>query len=595
MVEKHTEVLIIGGGVVGMSASMILRHMGVDSLLYTYYPGTSPHPKSHILNQRSMEIFDEFGLAEKIYAVSTPAPSMRAAGWYAGLKGEHPCAGREIGRVEAWGAGCEDPDYDLASPCRPGNYPQMYLEPIISDHAREMSPEGLHFYHEYLDHTQDEDGVTARIRDRETDRVFEVRAKYMIAADGGKTVGAQLGIERKGQDPVARMVSIHFAADLSQIAHGEDVLTRFFINPDVGGSWTSGVMIPEGPTRWGRDSEEWVLHMRNPDQSDAPLDTDAVLARMQQLLGLGPDEVDVIHVSEWAILGLLADSYSRGRVFLAGDSCKVHPPTGGLGMNSGVQDVYNLCWKLKLSLSGQAGGELLATYEQERRPVAEANVKAALANAANHFKIDAALGLSDENSREQNWANMARLWDADPAHDGLREQVYKAVQVQRLGFRHHNIEYGYTYRDGALIPDGMPPHEPLHDILVYEPSTRPGHPLPHAWISRNGARLSLPALVSGGHFLVIAGEEGRDWATAAKALAESTGLPIRAFTLGLLEGDYLDLRGVWTRLRRTGRHGVVVVRPDRYVAFHCDTRPTDPRARLDEVFARITGKPGARA
>ena len=593
MAEVETDVLIIGGGVVGMSASMILQAMGVDAQLYTYYPGTSPHPKSHILNQRSMEIFDEFGLAEKIYAVSTPAPSMRAAGWYAGLKGSHPCAGREIGRVEAWGAGCEDPDYELASPCRPGNYPQMYLEPIIKDHAEAMSPGRLHFFHEYLDHSQDAEGVTARIRDRATDRVFEVRARYMIAADGGKTVGAQLGIERRGTERIARMVSIHFAADLSGIATGEDVLTRFFINPDVGGSWASGVMIPEGPTRWGKDSEEWVLHLRNPDQGDTPLDTEAALARMRQLLGLGPDELRIIHVSEWAILGLVADRYGEGRVFLAGDSCKVHPPTGGLGMNSGVQDVYNLCWKLKLALAGQAGPALLGSYETERRPVAEANVKAALANAANHFKIDAALGLSDDQDPAQNWANMARLWDDDPAHDPLREAVFKAVQVQRLGFRHHNIEFGYVYRDGALIPDGQPPHEPLHDILIYEPSTRPGHPLPHAWISRDGARLSLPTLVAGGHFLVIAGEDGRAWVDAAQAVAAETGLPIRAFTLGLLEGDYLDLRGNWTKLRRTGREGVVVVRPDRYVAFHGDAMPADPGAALRSVFDRITGRAAA--
>lgn len=593
MAQIETDVLIVGGGVVGMAASMILTHLGVNSQLYTYYPGTSPHPKSHILNQRSMEIFDEFGLAEKIYAVSTPAAKMRAAGWYAGLRGSHPCAGREIGRVEAWGAGCEDPDYDAASPCRPGNYPQMYLEPIIKDHAEQMSPGRLHFFHEFLDLTQDVEGVSARIRDRANDEVLEVRARYMIAADGGKTVGPQLGIERKGTDRLAQMVSIHFAADLSQIATGEDVLTRFLINPDIGGSWTSGVMIPEGPTRWGQESQEWVLHMRSPDQSDAALDHEAAKARMLELLGLDADQVRVIHVSEWAIMGLVADRYAEGRVFLAGDACKVHPPTGGLGMNSGVQDVYNLAWKLALALRGQADPTLLDSYEAERRPVAQANVKAALANAANHFRIDEALGLSDNNTSTQNWENMTRLWDPDPQFDAMREAVYKAVQIQRLGFRHHNIEFGYRYRAGAMVHDGQPPHEPVHDILIYEPSTRPGSPLPHAWVSKDGTRISLAAMVSGGHFLVIAGEDGRDWVEAANAIARRTGLPLRAFTLGLMEGDYIDLRGVWARLRRTGRGGVVVVRPDRYVAFHADAPAPDAEARLAEVLTAITGTPAA--
>lgn len=497
-------------------------------------------------------------------------------------------AGKEIGRVEAWGAGCEDPDYLSASPFPPGNYPQMYLEPIIKAHAEEMSPAGLRFYHELLDFTQDADGVTARVRSRETEEIFEVRARYMIAADGGKTVGGQLGIERTGQQRIMRMASVHFAADLSDIAGGEDVLTRFLINPDIGGSWTSGVMIPEGPTKWGQHSEEWVFHIRNPDQSDAPLDKQAIVALMLRVLGLAPDEIErVIHVSEWLIQGIVADRYGEGRVFLAGDACKVHPPTGGLGMNSGVQDVYNLCWKLSLVLRGAATASLLESYEAERRPVAQANVEAALANAMNHFKIDAALGLSDENDRSTNWANMARLWDKDPQHDALREAVFKAVQVQRLGFRHHNIEFGYVYREGALVPDGAPPYTPLDPIRIHEPSSRPGHPVPHAWISRDGRMVPLSSLVAGGHFLVIAGEDGQPWVDAAQELARDTGLPVRAFRLGLDEGDYIDMRGTWTRMRRMDRGGVVVVRPDRYVGFHSPSIVADPAKSLAEVFSTI--------
>ncbi|WP_051294590.1 FAD-dependent monooxygenase [Gemmobacter nectariphilus] len=588
MEQIETQVLVIGGGVVGMTAIMLLTRLGIDARLYTYYPGTSPHPKSHILNQRSMEIFDELGLADKVYAVSTPPEKMRAAGWYAGLKGSHPMSGREIGRVEAWGAGCEDPDYVAASPFRPGNYPQMYLEPIIKDHADLICPGRLVFNHELLDFTQDADGVTARIRDRATERVFQVRARYMIAADGGKTVGPQLGIERQGQARIMRMASVHFAADLSQIATGADVLTRFFINPDVGGSWTSGVMIPEGPMKWGHLSEEWVFHIRNPDQSDAPLDRDAIIAHMLQVLGLRADEIDrVIHVSEWLIQGIVAERYSEGRIYLAGDACKVHPPTGGLGMNSGVQDVYNLCWKLALVLRGVAGPGLLASYETERRPVAQANVKAALANAMNHFKIDTALGLSDQNDRATNWANMARLWSGQPDHATLREEVFKAVQVQRLGFRHHNIEFGYTYADGALIPDGAPPYEPLDAIRLYEPATRPGHPLPHAWVSRDGVMVPLGSLVADGHFLLIAGEDGADWVAAAQDLAAARGLPLRAIRLGLDEGDYLDMRATWARLRRTDSTGAVLVRPDRYIACHMPTGVAQPRARLAEVLGRI--------
>lgn len=589
MKRIETEVLVIGGGVVGMTATMLLKKLGLDAWTFTYYPGTSPHPKSHILNQRSMEIFDELGLAQKVYAVSTPADKMVAAGWYSGLKGSHPAAGREIGRVEAWGAGCQDPEYTNASPFRPGNYPQMYLEPIIKAHAEAMSPGRLVFNHEMVDFTQDDSGVTARIRDRASAEIFEVRARYMIAADGGKTVGPQLGIQRLGQDRVMRMASVHFSADLSQIATGEDVLTRFFINPDIGGSWTSGVMIPEGPTKWGQYSEEWVFHIRNPDQSDAPLDRDAILAHMLRVLGLQRDEIDqVIHISEWLIQGILAERYSEGRVYLAGDACKVHPPTGGLGMNSGVQDVYNLCWKLAQVIRGISPESLLASYEAERRPVAAANVEAAMANAMNHFKIDRALGLSEENDTATNWENMARLWSGKDEHQALREEVFKAVQVQRLGFRHHNIEFGYTYAAGALVPDGAPLYQPHDAIRIFEPSSRPGHPLPHAFVSRDGKMLPLGSLVQDGHFLLIAGEEGGDWCAAAEALAQAHRLPLKAFRLGLDEGDYIDMRGNWTRLRRMDPKGALLVRPDRYIAWHSPSAVVAPQATLAEVLRQIS-------
>lgn len=591
MRRVDSEVLIVGGGVVGMTASMLLSRLGVENRLYTYYPGTSPHPKSHILNQKTLEIFDELGVADEIYAVSTPADQMRHAGWYAGLCGDHPCHGREIGRVEGWGVGFTDPDYIAASHCRPGNYPQMHLEPIIRNHAEALNPGQVAFYHEVLDFSQGDEGVTATVRNRETGETFEVRARYMIAADGGKTVGPRLGIQMLGKAPYMRMASVHFEADLSGIAEGEAVLTRFLINPDIGGSLASGILIPEGPLNWGLNSAEWLFHTKDPDQSGAPQDKDAVIDWMFRVLGLSREQVKrVIHVSEWHMQGVVAERYREGRIFLAGDACHMHPPTGGLGMNSGVQDVYNLAWKLALTLRGIADETILDSYEAERRPVAERNVAASMANAAEHFHIDRALGLSDDDDAATNWDRMARLWDPDPAHDALREAVFKAVQRNRRGFRHHNVEFGYVYETGLLIPDGAPPDVPAHPIHVYEPSSRPGHPLPHAWVSKSGPQLPLNALVRDGHFLVIAGEEGREWVEAARRIAAQTGLPIRAFTLGILEGDYLDMRGSWLRHRRMDPTGAVVVRPDRYIAYHAPSAPADCREALETVFGVLTGR-----
>jgi len=386
---------------------------------------------------------------------------------------------------------------------------------------------------------------------------------------------------------------VHFKADFSEITTGEDMLTRFLINPDIGGSWASGVLLPEGPLKWGHHAEEWLFHIKNPDQSDAPVDKHAVTEWMLKVLGLTRAEIEeVIHVSEWHMQGVIADRFSEGRIYLAGDACKVHPPTGGLGMNSGIQEVYNLGWKLKLVLEGKAAPALLDTYEVERRPVAEANIAAAMANAAEHFHIDRALGLEDAAGAAANWANMAQLWDNDPAHDAMRRNVYKAVQRNRIGFRHHNIEFGATYASDAVVADGGPRHVPLDAIRIYEPSTRPGHPVPHAWISKSGPKVAIGEMVADGHFVLVAGEQGADWVTAAHRLVADLGLPLRAFTLGLDEGEYLDIRGTWLRLRRTDTRGAILIRPDRYIGYHAPTGVNDPYVALRQTLARITGLSG---
>jgi len=587
MKRIEVPVLIVGGGVAGLSCSMILAKLGVESRLVTYFPGTSPQPKAHIINQRSMEIFTELGVADAIYKVSTPPHTMKYAGWYAGVGGKSPYHGREIGRVEAWGAAGDDPDYPAASACRPANYPQMYLEPIIKAHAEQMAPGCLHYYQELVDFAQDDEGVTAVVRNRADDELYEVRCRYMLAADGGKTVGPKLGIEMQASGKPMRMSSVHFAADLSPWMGGSDVLTRFLINPDFGGSWASGVLLPEGPTRWGNQSEEWVYHSRYTFSDTEPLDHEKVLARMHEVLGIPDLKVDVHHVSEWVMGGFLASRYREGRVFLVGDACKKHPPTGGLGLNSAVQDAYNLCWKLALVLRNAAGEALLDSYETERRPVAERNVAVALGNAMQHFLIDAAIGLSDDKSPEENWDCLRRVWDDSPESEPLRVAVANAIAKQRIGFRHHNVEFGYTYAQGAIVDDGSPAAEPIDPILLYQPSTRPGHPVPHAMLSRLGQLTPISSFVEGGSFVLLAGEEGQAWVDAAQTVAATLGVPIRALRVGLYDGDYIDMRGAWARHRGTGPRGAVLVRPDRYVAFRAEDAVDEPERHLKDVLRRI--------
>lgn len=589
----ETPVLIIGGGAAGLSASINLSQLGVDHVLVSSLPYTSKLPKAHVLNQRTMEIFTEMGFSDRVYEQSTPADNMKATGWYAGVAGDHPRTGARLGHLEVWGGGYTDPDYIAASPCRTCNLPQLRLEPIMLDHARSVHPAGaggVRFNHEVTDVTQDASGVTTTVLNKDTNETYTVKSQYAIAADRGRTVGPQLGVGYTGDTDLMMMVSVHFAADLSDYLQDEDVLIRWLVNPEHGGSWSSGVLVAMGPEDWGPKSEEWIIHLDYATHDPDALQEEKVIERLANVLGLTTEDLEIFKVSPWIMEGVVAEKFRVGNVFIAGDAAHRHPPTGGLGLNSAVHDTYNLSWKLAMVLQGKAGEELLDTYEQERQPVDQANVDTAVASAMNHFSIDQALDLSPEKTAEENWAELEPIFDDNhPEAAEKRHALNKAVASQTMEFRHHNIEFGYTYDSDAVVSDGTE-YTPLSKIRIYEPSTRPGHPLPHAYVERSNERIALSSLVSTGKFLVLAPDEGQAWVDAANELAEQYDLPIVAATVGEVETDYVDVRYSWMKYREISSDGVLVVRPDRYIAYRSKTAVANPKAVLEDVFRTVLAR-----
>lgn len=580
-------VLIVGGGGAGLTASMTLSTLGVESLLVSSLPHTSTLPKAHVLNQRAMEILTEVGVAPEIYKRSAPAENMRATGWYAGLAGRHEDYGKRLGVLEVWGGGYTDPDYVAASPCRTCNLPQIRLEPVLKEHAEKLNSGGIRFNHELVNLTQADDGVTATIHDKDADSEYTVRAQYVIAADGGRTIGDLVGVSHSGPRDIMQLVSVHITADLSQWATDDDILIRWLVNPDFGGSW-SGILIPMGPDHWGPASEEWVFHMQYAIDDPDAMREEKVLERMYATLGLPTDyPIEVHKISPWAMEGVIADKFRVGRVFIAGDAAHRHPPTGGLGLTSAMADVYNLGWKLAAVLAGHAGDALLDTYEAERKPVDQNNINNAIANAMNHTTIDQALNVSPDKTPEQNWAELAPLWHDGPTSAEKRQAVNRAVASQTIEFHHHNTEFGYRYDSTAVVPDGSPAYVPLDEVRLYEPSTQPGAPLPHAFVEREGERFALGTLVHGGKFLVLAGVEGGAWVEAANKIAAENDLPLVAATVGILKADLVDVRFSFLKNREIADDGVVLVRPDRYVAFRSMGVVDDPHATLLDALGKI--------
>jgi 2,4-dichlorophenol 6-monooxygenase len=235
-------------------------------------------------------------MADAIYAASTPAEHMSHTGWYLGLTGDHADYGRQIARMEAWGAGGRSPEWLAASPERQANLPQIRLEPILRARAEELAPGRVRFHHEVVGVTQDDQRVTATVIDRDTGRTHRVRARYLLGCDGGRTVGRAVGIAQEGMRDLVRVVSFHLSADLSRWARDPEVLIRWLWLPTLG---IPVVLVPMGPDHWGPDSEEWVFHLNYGPDDGRALDDESVLADLRTGLGLAAEQVTVHMISRW--------------------------------------------------------------------------------------------------------------------------------------------------------------------------------------------------------------------------------------------------------------------------------------------------------
>jgi 2,4-dichlorophenol 6-monooxygenase len=589
--DLQTPVLIVGGGVAGLTASMLLSNLGIPSVLVNRYPHTSQLPKAHILNQRTMEIFTDIGVAPAVLAQSTPLANLRGVAMYTAFEGDGPAEqyARRIAYADGWGAGNTDPDYLAASACPTANLPQIRLEPILKAHAESMTLGDIRFGHELLELTQDEHGVSAFIVDNNRETSYRVRAKYLLGADGGRTVANLAGINMADHVQLGHALNAHIAADLTPYFDDPEVWIRCVFNPDHPEYLDFGcVLIGIGPDNWGHQSEEWLVSM--PLATDDPDATEPanIAARLGDSLGIRNFDPKIHHVSKWVMDSVLAEAFQKDRVFLLGDAAHRHPPTGGLGLNSAVHDAYNLCWKLAAVIQGRAGNRLLDTYTTERRPVDAANIQASLNAAIHHLIITQTLGLSSSKTADENWAALRPLVDDTSVDaEAKRHAVSQVFGESSNEFRLHNIEFGYSYQSSAVVPDGDRVPTPLDPARLYQPSTTPGHPLPHAWVERAGARIALRTLTHGGHFLLIAGEDGHDWIDAAEQTAARHGVGLRTARVGMGDVDLIDIRFAWLKNRGISRTGAVLVRPDGHIAWRSAAAHENPADVLIDAFTQI--------
>lgn len=579
--KYETDVLIVGSGPAGSSASALLSSYGIRNVVVTKYNWLANTPRAHITNQRTMEVFRDLGIEDEVKEKAVPQDWMGNNVFCTSIAGE------ELGRLHSWGTHPKRwADYTLASPTTMCDIPQDLVEPIlVGAGARRGSK--YQFDKEYLGLEQDDKGVTALIKDRLSGEEFKVRAKYLIGADGGNSKVAQdIDLPYQGQMGVGGSMNIVCKMDLSKyVAHRPSVL-YWVVQPgsDVGG-------IGMGLVRMVRPWNKWLI-VWGYDINDSAPDVSDAMAKdiVHNLVGDATIPIEIESTSTWTVNHCYATTLQSGRVFCMGDAIHRHPPSNGLGSNTSIQDAFNLAWKLALVLKGQAAPSLLDSYQAERAPIAEQVVNRANKSIAEFTPIFDALGLTDTSDPEQMKANMAKRKEVTPAAGQQREALRKSILFKSYEFNCHGVEMNQRYVSGAIIPDGTPEPAYTRDAeLYYQATTWPGARLPHVWLGDNGHKISTLDLAGRGKFTLFTGIGGELWIEAAQALGEALGMDIRTVQIGPGR-DYTDLYGEWAEAREVQDTGCLLIRPDFHVAYRSKSVTSSAKDDLEQALLKILGK-----
>ena len=510
--DETTQALIVGGGVVGLSTSLFLSWRGISSLLVERHPGTAIHPRIPGVAQPTMEMFRSVGIEDAIHRVESPYNMSGNVLLVESLVGQE---------FDVLQQDVDDLFAGDGSPARGSVAAQDVLEPVLRAHAEQLGGD-LRFGTELVAFEQDEDGITATIRERESANTRTVRARFLIVADGTHSgVRQQLGIGQHGKGSLFHCVSIIFAADIMELFHKRHAVMCFLSNDDV----SNGALVPYPGSAARPDFYRLDVSYDPEEETLADYPEARCLSLVRGAVGIPDLPVQLKTVMTYEACELVADRFQQGRAFLVGDAARTQPPSGGLGGATGIAEAYNLAWKLAAVLRGEAGEALLATYDAERRPQAD-------------YTAEQVALLSQQRQNEGS--------------AGITVDTFSLVM-------------GYRYSTGAIVREANDENLPL----VKHPDQwkgQPGTHAPHLMLEQKGKPISTRDLF-GPHFVLLAGPDGQYWKDAARNTRDALHLPLDIYQIGGEAADLIDTDRKFCDTYGITASGAVLVRPDGFVGW----------------------------
>jgi putative polyketide hydroxylase len=538
-------VVIIGGGIVGLSASLCLLRLGICPLVVERHSRTSIHPRARGVNARTMELYRRLGIDDLIReAGASISPSH---GIYSGS------SLMEV--IDPKPRGSKTKEMPLAnfltstSPTMGTRVTQDQLEPVLMESIQDRGG-SIDFNNECVGIDQDDEGVSVLLRNRENGSSRTIRAEYVIAADGANSsIRTRLNVPTTGCGSMGHALNILFHADLKSFVHQREFSICLIHRPEVCGLFTSI-----------NNNDRWVFHLSyDPTKGEQASDftPSKCIELLHIALGMPEISIEIESILPWEPSVKVAKQIQLGnRIFLAGDAAHQMPPWGGMGANTGIADVWNLAWKLAAVLNKQASKALLKTYEAERLPVGLAAAEASAMGSDERGLISVKLSWTVIRGFLKKMALMS-------GHGyGYSSKAICREDTSPLG--------GWTWKPWTL------------PSLFFLMDGRPGRRAPHIWIEHQGNHKSTLDLF-GTSFVLLAGQDGEPWLEASKEVASTLGVNLAAYCAGP-EGDIIVPKGIFETAAGISSKGAILVRPDDFVVWRERRFPSSCVKSLEQAM-----------